>query len=118
MEEEKKLYECEKYYVRSLVKVKSVTRADGNTVADWDWRLEFVGMTGLLYIRTYLEGSLKGSSFAVFIGAKKLTTSPGTLHLVDDTITLTTGHTVYEFEVTDIYPAFLASMGDMTGEEE
>ena len=118
MEEEKNLYKCDRYSVRSLVKVKSVTRVDVNTVPDWDWRLEFVGMTGLLSIITYLEGRLKGSSFAVFIGTKKLTTSPGALLIEDNTITLTTGHTVYEFEVTDIPLAFLASMGDMTGEEE
>ncbi len=112
--ENKKLYRCVQQIIPTLVKIKSIERAENCTSPDWEWRLKYTGMLGTLVITTFTEGKYDGESRISFVGDKQLTTSNGRLLTEDDLITLTTKNTIYTFEMTDLLPAFLAEAGDIT----
>ena len=99
---------------RTLIKVKSITRAEGCCVKNWDWRLKNVGKLGLMAIFTFIDGKHEGESVISMVGEANLQTSPGRLTVEGDIITLETKQTVYVFEDTHLLPAEFAGIDDMS----
>lgn len=99
---------------RTLIKVKSITRAEGCCVKNWDWRLKHIGNSGPMAVFTFIDGKHEGESIIYLEGKESLQTSPGRLTINGDIITLETKQTVYVFEDTHLLPAELAGIDDMS----
>ena len=81
------------------VECKSIRRISDTPYEIWNWREECVGLRGILFI---FESEKKhpGKHFIRFMNVEyTLTTGCGEVTFEDNTITLTTRNSVYEFEI-------------------
>lgn len=78
---------------------KSILKISDTPYEIWNWREECVGLRGILFI---FESEKKhpGKHFIRFMNVEyTLTTGCGEVAFEDNTITLTTQNSIYEFEI-------------------